>query len=100
METQRSSGVNMQSATDGVKKPTCFWILRDFPHVEVEVVRTRQDVLRAKTEGEFRESSLPPAFSQTATRRETPYSRSFTRGDVIAASEAATRIKLFAPETT
>lgn len=74
---QRSNGVNMQSATDGVKKPTCFWILRDFPHVEVEVVRTRQDVLWAKTEGEVRESSLPPAFSQTATRQETLNLRSF-----------------------
>lgn len=33
-----------------VQQLTCLWILRDLPHVEVEVVRTGQDVLSKKTE--------------------------------------------------
>lgn len=91
---QRSSSVNMQSAADRVKKPTCFWILWDFPHVEVEVVRTRQDVLWTKTEGEFRVSSLPPAFSQT-TRQETLHLRSFpsTRREKLHVETLSQRLK-------
>lgn len=71
--------------------PTCFWILRYFPHVEVKIVRPRQDVLWVRTEGSHRQSNPSTGTFTSTQQRECVYV--CVEGEVVAAFRAVTPIK-------